>query len=333
MSTDRTETVPAAARDEAAKWAARCLSGDMTDREQTLLDEWLQADPRHQESFDAYMEAGFVASEAADAMAEDVLQRDLERFAAERRSRRLWLMAAPAMAASVAAAIVFSIVMIPESSPSRYAAQRGEVVDVNLDDGSLVTLNTNTEIEARFDDRRRVVRLLKGEALFDVARDAERPFVVISKRAEATVLGTRFNVYDKAEETVISVLSGVVEVDPAEPAQQKRAPVTLISGREISVSDAGDRISVRAFEPDTVVSWRRGLATYENEPLAAVIDDLNRYYPRRLVIGDSALNDMPVTGSFDLKDQSSAVEALRIAFSLKVEEQGASRIVLSPDEN
>ena len=334
MSTGTTERfVSVSAKDEAAKWAARSLSGEMTDEEKAALDEWLNADPRHQESFDAYIETALVATEAADASAEDALFEDLEQFAEKRRSRRRWLAAAPAIAASAAAAaIFFSVTMNSADSPSRYAALHGEMVEINLADGSLVTLNTDTEIDVRVDAQQRTVRLLKGEALFDITRDTKRPFVVASKRAQATVLGTRFNVYEKADETIISVLSGVVEVDAAGSAEMQQ-PVTLISGREVSVGGAGDRINVRDFDPDAVISWRRGLAYYENEPLAAVVEDLNRYFHRQLVIGDSELNDIPVTGSFDLKDQSAAVEALRLAFSLEVEDQDASRIVFLPDEN
>jgi transmembrane sensor len=320
--------------DSAARWAARTLSGDIKPEEKTALDGWLEADLRHRQAFDSYLEITELASEAHDAAAATALERELEVFAHERSSRWSWLVAAPAMAASIAAAALFFGAMTnTQPTPERYATARGETAVFTLKDGSAVSLNTDSVLEVSFSNGERSVSLARGEALFDVTRDAERPFVVSSPTAEARVLGTRFNVKATDERTIVSVLSGVVEVAAAKESVHRAAgiAVTLIAGQETVFTPDSHKKDVRTFNPDTVTSWLRGKAAYENQPLSAVIADLNRYYTAEFVLGDDSLDNIPVTGGFDLKDQAITVEALEIALSLRAEKNVAGQIVLLPN--
>ena len=320
--------------DGAARWAARTLSGNLKPEEKTALEGWLEADQRHRQAFDGYIEITDLASEAHDAAAATALERELEVFAHERSSRWSWLVAAPAMAASIAAAALFFGAMTnTQPAPERYATARGETAVFTLKDGSAVSLNTDSVLEVSFSNDERSVSLARGEALFDVTRDATRPFVVSSPTAEARVLGTRFNVKATGERTIVSVLSGVVEVGAAKESLHRAADiaVTLIAGQETVFTPDSNKKDVRTFNPDAVTSWLRGKAVYENQPLSAVIADLNRYYTAELVLGDDSLGDIPVTGGFDLKDQAITLEALEIALSLRAERNVAGQIVLLPN--
>ena len=321
--------------DNAARWAARTLSGYMEDEEQSALQDWLAADPRHREAYDGYVEIADLSSEAHDAAAAAALEHELEVFANERSSRWSWLVAAPAMAASVAAAAMFFGVMTntgPE--PERYATLRGETAAITLKDGSSVSLNTDSILEVSFSEGERLVSLLKGEALFDVVRDTRRPFIVSSTTAETRVLGTRFNVHATGDQTTVSVLSGVVEVDASKDsvAAAEDIAVTLIAGQETVITPESERKDVRSFDPDAVTSWLRGKALYENEPLSAVLTDLNRYYTAEFVLDDETLGDIRVTGGFDLKDQAITTEALKIALSLSANKNAAGQVVLAANE-
>ena len=320
--------------DSAARWAARTLSGVMRPEEKTALAGWLEADPRHRLAFDSYIEITELSSEAHDVAAAAALERELEVFAHERSSRWSWLVAAPAMAASIAAAALFFGAMTnSQPAPERYATARGETAVITLRDGSAISLNTDSVLEVSYSNEERSVSLSRGEALFDVTRDAKRPFVVLSPTAEARVLGTRFNVKATGERTIVSVLSGVVEVDAVKESAYRAADVavTLIAGQETVFTPDSNRKDVRTFNPDAVTSWLRGKAVYENQPLLAVITDLNRYYTAEFVLGDDSLGGIPVTGGFDLKDQAITVEALEIALSLRAEKNAAGQIVLLPN--
>ena len=320
--------------DSAARWAARTLSGSMEPDEKTMLEDWLAADPRHQQAYDNYVEISELASEAHDASAAVALERELEAFASERTSRWSWLVAAPAMAASIAAAALFFGAMTnSQPAPERYATARGETAVITLKDGSAVSLNTNSFLEVNYSSDERSVSLAQGEALFDVMRDSERPFIVTSSTAEARVLGTRFNVKAASEKTIISVLSGVVEVDAVNESIRRTTDiaVTLLAGQETEITPDTSRKEVRTFNPDAVTSWLRGKAFYENQPLSAVIADLNRYYTAEFVLGDESLSDIPVTGGFDLKDQMITLEALEMALSLRAQKNAAGQIILLPN--
>jgi len=323
--------------DEAAAWAARTLSGEMSRAEQHALDAWLADDARNRQAYQKYVDVIALADRVDTASAENSLQRDLENFTKTHNSKIVWRVAAPALAASLAGiALFFGAFTNTAPDNLHYATMRGETRVVTLSDGSSVSLNTNSQIEVIYSRENRQVRLVGGEALFDITRDRDRPFTVSSKNADAVVVGTRFNVHATSDETIVSVLSGVVEVDAAQnkPDQgpSSRTAVTLIAGQEVSVDETGAHEAVRSFNPDAVTSWRRGEAYYENEPLSAVIADLNRYYTIELILGNDDIGDIPVTGRFDLKDQAVTVEALSVALSLHAEKTALGTLVFLPNE-
>lgn len=319
--------------DEAAKWAARSLSGDMSPEEEAALKAWLADRPDRQQAYDSYMDIADLAAEADDLVAAAALERDLEHFASERVAKKSWLVAAPAMAASVAAAaLFFNFVSPSQIEPQRYATERGETAEFALSDGSIVSLNTDSALEVRFTRNERRVVLAHGEALFDVVRNTEKPFVVASENAAVRVLGTRFNVRAQHEETVVSVLSGVVEVGKPDEIEKSQAALTLIAGQETAIGDTIQNAEVRTFNPDAVTAWRRGEAYYENKPLSYVIADLNRYYAHEIAIGDERLAAIPVTGEFDLENQEITVKALTVALALRAEKSAEGKIVLLPNE-
>lgn len=319
--------------DEAARWVARSISGDITQEERTEMEAWVNADPGHRLAFDSYSKIAEAATED-EAVAIAAMEDDLARFAETEAMRTNRFRLATGIAASfVMVAIAVTVTLLTQPRVETYETARGERREIVLADGSSITLNTDSAISVRYEKNQRNVSLDRGEALFVVAHAPERPFVVASDAMQVQVLGTSFNVYAKGEETVVSVLSGVVEVksdrDPAERTSGEM--MTLTSGQQVAVLSDGDMTGVERFDTNAVISWRLGRAYYENEPLSDVIADLNRYFPREISIGDNSLDDVPVTGSFDLGDQSVAVEAIKVALSLHAETDASGRIVLLPE--
>lgn len=322
--------------DQAARWAARSLSGDFSTADQQAMEKWCEADERHRAALNEYI---MIADVSAQALHEADAGQKVTQLApptpARAAPRSNWFVAAPAIAASIAAAIVFTFVFVvqPPVAVEQYATQKGEVSEIALADGSVVSLNTNTEISVRYSKDLREIELMRGEALFDVMRDPGRPFVVAASDAEARVLGTRFNVRAMPDEMTVSVLSGRVEVAAMARDLAPAAPVVLAAGSEVTVYESGRMTSpVRKFDPLLVASWRDGVARYENEALGEVVADLNRYFAVRIELGDDRLNDIPVTGGFNLKNQEVAVEALSVALNLRAERRGSSEIILLPHE-
>jgi transmembrane sensor len=303
----------------------------MTAAERAEMEAWVDADPLHKEAFDSFNEIAEGAMED-DAVAIAAMEEDLERFSANENLRTNQFRLAAGIAASIALVVTATVLMRPQVEI--YETARGEMREVVLADGTSITLNTDSAISVRYARNRRNVSLDRGEALFVVAHAPERPFVVSSDAMQVQVLGTSFNVYAKGGETVVSVLSGVVEVKSDEQIDGDGASeqLTLTTGQQVAVSSGGAMTDIESFDTNTIISWRLGRAYYENEPLSDVIADLNRYFPREISIGDTSLSSVPVTGSFDLGDQYVAVEAIKVALSLRAETNASGNIVLFPEE-
>ena len=319
--------------DIAASWAARTLSGSMTVEERAELDEWLSQDGRHFAAYRRYMGVADLADEsgAQDGVAADLLQADLEAFALKKPDSGGWRLPAAAIAASIAALALFVAVITPsQHEPLRYATAAGGNMRVPLADGSVMMLNTSSAADVAFTDVARVVTLDEGEAFFDVAPDAARPFVVNAAHAVVRVVGTSFNVRAVSDETIVSVAAGVVEIGTPSATGEGGETVTLAAGEEAVIGAETGVEAISVFDPAMFASWRRGVVYYDNEPLVSVLADLNRYYAAPIGLADPGLKTVPVTGGFDITNQEVAVEALTIALSLQAERDASGRIILSP---
>lgn len=189
-----------------------------------------------------------------------------------------------------------------------YRTELGEQRSISLEDGSVITLNTLSEVHVRFTTEARRVTLSKGEALFDVAKDPSRPFRVDAGPMQFTAVGTRFNLYRQATQTVLTVVEGRVAVEPIQaPAGRDRpaptAPLVASAGEQVAVANDSvlvNRESVPEVEAST--AWTQRKLVFNDSPLATVAEEFNRYNRRRLVIDDQELGSRLITGVFNAHD-------------------------------
>jgi len=232
-----------------------------------------------------------------------------------------------------------------------YITGVGEQHRVTLSDGSVVELNAQSKIRVRYYSREREVDLLRGQALFAVAHDATRPFIVHAARSLVRAVGTRFDVYSKAGETTVSVLEGTVAVlpiapnqaiDPASPTAlvtsytdpDKTASTDLPSGQVLLTSGEQAVVvaqsAVKQISPDVgaATAWSQGHIVFHGTRLAEVATEFNRYNSRRLVIRAPELLSFKVTGIFSSTDPTSLIRFLAGRPEMKVTET-ADEIVVS----
>jgi transmembrane sensor len=208
----------------------------------------------------------------------------------------------PRLAVSTVLAIFVAAIGLYFYMPraERYETALGEQRSVTLEDGSLVTLNTTSAIEVRFDEAERRVALLTGEALFQVAHDATRPFKVSARDLTVRAVGTRFNVDLHAQAAKVVVAEGRVEVSagsalvPLDAGEQ----LTLVPRQAPTVS----RVNVAA-----ATGWTRRELIFENQPLGAIAAELNRYNRQVIDIQSEALRAEQVTGVFRSHDPASFI--------------------------
>lgn len=196
--------------------------------------------------------------------------------------------------------------------PTRLSAdavtETGEQRSVALDDGSFVDLNTDSAIAVDYRPDRRVVRLLKGEALFRVAADADRPFTVEAGGGATTALGTRFIIRRDGDATRVVVTEHRVRV--ASPRDAEGQAVSLGVGQGVAYGPAG-LAPVMAVDVQTASAWTRGTLSFVDRPLREVVGELARYHRGYIGIAGDALAGRRVSGVFRADDTLGAVETLQ----------------------
>lgn len=306
---------------EAAGWAARLDRGPLSGGEQQALDDWLAADVRRVGAF-ARARGIALYTERARALGPDY---DPDAFCATPAASRAavprahgarWWAAGAALAASVVAAVVF--VGLPSTDPGeRYETRLGEMRVVSLADGSVLTLNTRSQAVVHYTTERREVQLLRGEGLFEVARDPARPFEVDAGETRVRAVGTSFTVR-RPEDAPVEVLvrEGEVEVDSP---QGPLAPVRLRANMKLVAAASAVPVSVEPAEIHRELAWREGRIAFEGETLSQAAEQFARYSDTRIVIVDPALAEERITGLFQANDPVGFSRAVATSLGLHVE--------------
>ena len=305
---------------QAAEWAARVDGGPLSDGEQAALDAWLGADVRRVGAY-AKARAVFAHVQRARALGPDY---DAAEFAQPEpparpglSRRRMWMGGAAAAAGVVAAAGVGLQVGLP----GHYRTRRGEVRLVPLPDGSSMTLNTASRAVIEFTGTERRVRLVEGEALFDVAKDPARPFLVAAADTQVRAVGTSFVVRCLARAPVqVLVREGVVEVK-RRAAPEAATPVRLPANMRAVASTGGAvaTSNVTAAEVQRELVWREGLLSFEDMPLDQAVTEFARYSATPIVIDDPALARETVTGLFRANNPGGFARAVADALDVRAE--------------
>jgi transmembrane sensor len=372
---------------EACEWLVEFRSGDLDDAGRHRFDLWARKSPEH---LAAYLEIAAIWSEgsvldpnlkwdprtlvaqaAADAtnvvpltdrsrtadgsavsdtrseQAPDKL--DVQQSRPAKSSRRWFRIAASIVAVGL---IVGTTIWYQNFRMPIYATTFGEQRSITLTDGSVIDINSHSKIRVRYSAQERDVDLLEGQALFHVAKNPTRPFFVSSATTQVRAVGTEFDVYQKHDGTVVSVLEGRVavllrsdagvgettdlpQVTPAHqgesgarnPASRANEPIVLAAGEQVLVTTTAMQ---KADHPNIAIatSWTQRQLEFESASLSEVAEEFNRYNERQLVIEDPTLYDFHISGVFSSSDPASLVRFLRERPGVRVTET-ASEIRVS----
>lgn len=332
------------AREQAAHWHDRLHRDVVTDDTRAEFSRWLDASPDHGIAYDAIDRTWRLAKSGA----EDPGILALRHEAALRLTRRpAHLTRGPrwATAAAVIALIGGTLASTQWSeltalygrlrgaNASEYSTRIGERLTVALEDGSQVTLNTASVLRPAFDEGERRVILVRGQALFEVAKDSNRPFVVETPHRRFVAVGTAFDVRVEGEKIQITMLEGTVRVEQKQPSTANAATTisTITAGEQLTV-DATRLDRVRLTDPERVTSWRRGQVIFESSRLADAVAELNRYSTTQIALADHALAELRISGAFATGRPAIFVEALTTYFPIAVTRVDDSTLLLSPRE-
>lgn len=216
--------------------------------------------------------------------------------------------------------------------PNLHRSSIGEVKVVPLDDGSMVTLNTNSVIHVHLTGSERRIDLERGEAFFEVAKDARRPFFVNSMGKRVIAVGTQFSVFLGPVDTRIVVTEGQVKVEEIEAGRVVGPSTQLSAGSVARAGSAAILVKKGSIEEaETYVSWRAGYITFRDMELHDAVTEFNRYNKKQLVIGDPAVARLRVSGNLRAANVEAFVRVLEQGFPVRAEYEG-DRIVLEAKE-
>ncbi len=338
---------------EAAAWLAQLETGKLSSKDLAAFREWIQRSPRHYAEIRRLAELSREVNVLAG-MA-DPLKAAAKRQHAVRRITFFPVLgwgAAGLVATCALAIAVFA--RLPDPAPAApepvyLVTPVGETRDVALEDGSTIKLNTDSRMEVAFVKGRRNIYLEKGEAYFNVAHDAARPFTVYAGDRSITAVGTAFSVRWTDDELVVTVSEGKVAYGEAAardvPSAEAGAPrITPVSAAPAplprTMLGPGHRLEVSALNraelverlPETVLSrelaWRSGFLDFQDAPLSEVVSEMQRYTPQEIVIADAELADLRFGGVFRIGQTDAFFEALEMSFGVSVEHADGNKLIL-----
>lgn len=370
-----------ALQSEAAMWLIR-LDGDDEPTEEMLasLREWLARSPAHREelcSLAATWSSMNVLTELAVPLGRVEPRR--KAFSPMRAVRSLFAHAAAR--AALASVLLFSIlysavVLWPQPAPHLasndvYTTRVGEQKNVTLADGSVILLNTNSEVIVDYSREFRDLRLTRGEVEFTVAKNPDVPFRVYAGNERVQALGTAFTVYMQDEKIAVTVTEGQVALATLDQSGAARGPAPALTSAlgtlNSAVSSANANIYVEtlsslragqsasmnavinaaasqlsAIETIEVIteqdlerrlSWREGLLVFAGEPLEDVVREISRYTTLAIEIGDPQVRAIKIGGQFPVGETDALFDTLEDNFGLRVTRLGQGRVLLSAAEN
>lgn len=351
--------------EEASAWVVELHLGEMDAAAREQLDGWFRRSPEHIRAFlqisclceeleDSKLDLGY-SLEALIARASastKVIALEGESGASSRqglvpsargtvstpraaiaRLSRLFCWRSALLASLVLAGLGFGLVGLNAYRNTHFATGTGEQRVVHLPDGSTIELNSESRVRILFSERERDVELVEGQALFKVARDSIRPFVVQSAGTRVRAVGTQFDVYRRVSGTQVTVVEGRVAVFTQEalpPAQltvdrsagEAGAPSVLVStGEQVTVTDQ-EVPKPRPANLRAATAWTQRELVFDMTPLAEVAQEFNRYNTRKLVIGDPVVAAFHVTGIFPSADPVLLLRFLRAQQGIDVLEAG-----------
>ena len=330
-------------RETAALWHARAGQENASAESRADLQRWLARSQEHRAAYRSIERSWSQLKGAASApqiiqLRHESAMRLTRQTAAKLRPLR-WTLAAALVLLSLGAAFwillpgngfgLASLAWLKSETQvpmvRAYATKTGERLTIALEDGSQVTLNTETWLEVAFSKTSRTVRLTRGEALFEVTKDKARSFVVQTPNRRFVAVGTAFDVHIQTDQVKVTMLEGTVHAESMEPGSPILATVT--AGEQL-ITGARAQQSVRRVNAERETSWRRGQLIFDNTPLSEAVDELNRYSSTHIVLADPKLAGLRLSGTFASGGTNTFVEALTAYFPIQIEHSDARTVTL-----
>lgn len=337
--------------ERAAKWLLRVEASRLNSQEAQALADWISETRENEEAW--HQVQGAVALLSENAAHPDLIEMREEALAFRKTPRdRFWLNLAAGLVAAVVlvSGLRFGMpvaekvlrpsgedhpaLVIADLNNAYYQTVIGERSALTLPDGSVVTLDTNSAIRVSYTATDRGVYLMRGQAVFEVAKHKPVPFNVYAGDRKITAVGTTFDVRldgpASAPVVRVGLIEGKIRVATASPMTERAAgsdQITMISGEVLTAQPAGP-MAVQVGNPEKLASWRGGVLSFEDVTLRDAVAEMNRYTNRPIILGSPAVGNYRVTGVFKSGDPDRFASSVAEVFPVRVAQNGAGSPVL-----
>jgi transmembrane sensor len=338
---------------EASAWHAQLMTGDLSRKDMDGFREWINRSPKHAAEIKAIAEMSNDLVDLVDLA--DSIQMVTEK---EQRLQQQdsWLSMFTSLRVAVViialAVVGWGSLFVRDSykTPQIYATTLGENSVIPLADGSVVELNTDSLIEVLYTRNKRRVRLVHGEAYFDIAKDTKRPFIVHAGKGYVHAVGTAFVVKLNKKGVEVAVEEGIVEFgrktgptaliedNPTSgnlkknPKKVSTATIRRITAGEIGILTSAlqleEVITVGEDELKRKLSWKNGMLDFSGQSLSEVVEEITRYIDIHIEL-DSDLKDIQFGGIFRISDIESIFNTLEQGFDVNVDWVDKKNVKLS----
>ena len=309
----------------AVSWMTRLQSDACTNQDRHDFEAWLAQSEAHRTAL-SEVAAFWEGLSRLEPHAAPQLDAARAYLRDARRSRRAFSGKRLAAVLSLILILGFSPLWWSWLSTDLYRTAKGESTSIQLSDGSRIDLNTDTELSVHYSWTNRSVKLERGEALFSIVHNAEKPFEVIAAGGRIVDLGTRFNIYRQAEQVSVTVLEGEVSV----AASQSSTAQNLIPGQQISYDSKGQSSAVVRADIDAATAWQQGQLVFKGQSLSVVLEQLGRYHDASLQVQGTRLQKLKVSGVFPTHNLNLALNTIASALPIKVTQLAANSFVIAP---
>lgn len=320
------------AADEAAVWDVRLRSPSCSDEDREAFGRWRRQRPENAEAFDELQASLCIlrASRSTDPNLRAVRERARGVVGGSGRRWRLQSAVAAVLVVGVLAALsAYRMTVERPRPPSVYRTVAGERSTLHLTDGSVVTLNANTEVHVAFKRKARAVSLVAGEAAFKVAKDAERPFSVAVAGVQVVAVGTAFNIRVDPSEMRVTMMEGRVRVDPEGAARKPQGQRFLVAGQRMTARTGAGEVEIAEVNVANETAWLENKIVFRDDPLSRAVERYNASSGQDIRLGDPSLAGVPISGMFRTNQPESFLDALTSYYSLKASRNAGGEIVLT----
>lgn len=330
---------------QASDWLAKLDRGALTPAEKKAFSIWLAEDPsRHQEikalatmwyGIDVPLALKIASREPV--VAQSLFDRVLAGFTSQVK-----------VLASIGIVLFLAVssgyfLQTPAPEKGYFTTEIGETRQLALSDGSVVTLNTNSIIDQEYTQDQRVIRLVSGEAIFEVAHEKDRPFLVYASDGIIKAIGTKFAVRVNQNDVSVTVTEGTIALVERQEITERQHAEADVSGQEkiteplmITAGEAGvinrktgaQKQQVSERDVNERLSWQVGQLVFYDRELQAVVEEVARYTTMTIQVEGDELRRRQITGILTIGDVDQMIEGLEAALDVKANRVSADTVQL-----